>query len=234
MRAYISGCIKAITPFHLPKSTVVFARHPRVAQALYNHQDALKQWAAIKRHAPEAPTYDGHAVASGFHFQCHLSTLERQVISGSSGDTYFPGKGPMWEQFREAWESWCATNHLPGPPRNLEEVFQAMWSQRAQMVASNYKYHNRIVDSVKSKTEGAIWHCEDRQPRAAVCYCPALYRTMLDGTFCNKNVFQEETQDVEGELHKVQKAAKRALQRRYPWAVGFSAPAQRTACICAA
>ena len=89
-----------------------------------------------------------------------------------------------------------------------------MWSQRAQMVAS--KYHNRIVDSVKSKAEGAIWHCEDHQPRAAVCYCPVLYHTMLDGTFCNKNVFQEVTQDFEGELHKVQKAAKRALQRRYP------------------
>ena len=41
---------------------------------------------------------------------------------------------------------------------------------------------------------------------------------MLDGTFCNKTMFQEVTQDFDGELHKVQKAAKRALQRRYPWA----------------
>ena len=62
VRAYISGCIKAIIPFHVPKSTVVFARHPRVAQALYNHHDTLKQWAAkheptfrcaaVKRHPP--------------------------------------------------------------------------------------------------------------------------------------------------------------------------------------
>ena len=51
-----------------------------------------------------------------------------------------------------------------------------------------------------------------------VCYCPALYHNMLGGTFCNKNVFREVTQEFEGELHKVQKAAKRALQRRYPWA----------------
>ena len=48
--------------------------------------------------------------------------------------------------------------------------------------------------------------------------CPVLYRNMLDGTFCNKTVFQEVTQDFDGELNKVQKAAKRALQRRYPWA----------------
>eukprot|EP00439_Symbiodinium_sp_Y106_P078365 s684_g17.t1 len=41
---------------------------------------------------------------------------------------------------------------------------------------------------------------------------------MLDGTFCNKAVFQEATQDFDGELHKVQQAAKPALQRRYPWA----------------
>ena len=50
--------------------------------------------AAVKRHAPEAPTYDGHAVASGFHFKCHLSTLEKQVISGSSGGHVFPWKRP--------------------------------------------------------------------------------------------------------------------------------------------
>ena len=132
----------------------MFARHPRIAQALYNHQDALRQWAAqrepscrceaIKRYAPEAPAYDGHAVASGFHFQRGRSTLERQLISGSSGDTCFPSKAPMWEQFRQARASWCAANDLPGPPRNLEQVFHALWSQHAQTVAS--KYHNRIVD----------------------------------------------------------------------------------------
>ena len=110
--------------FSWTKPTVVFPRHPRVAQALYNRQDALRQWAAkhqpscrceaIKRHAPEAPTYDGQCCRFGFHFQCGLSTLERQVISVSSGDTFFPGKAPMWEQFRQAWASWCATNDLPG------------------------------------------------------------------------------------------------------------------------
>eukprot|EP00439_Symbiodinium_sp_Y106_P077447 s218_g16.t1 len=125
----------------------------------------------------------------------------------------------MWkqsEQFRQAWASWCATNHLPGPPRNLEQVFHAMWAQHAQTLAS--RYQNRIVDTVKSKTAGAIWHCEDHQPRAAVCYCPVLCHNMLDGTFCNKAVFQEVTQDFDGELRKVQQAAKRALQCRYPWA----------------
>ena len=77
--------------------------------------------------------------------------------------------------------------------------------------------HNRIVDSVKSKTAGAIWHCEDHQPRVAACYCPVLYRNMLRGTFCNKAVFQEVTQHfAESYTHKVQQAAQRALQRRYP------------------
>ena len=133
VRAYISGCITAVTPFHVTKPTVVFPRHPRVAQALYNRQDALRQWAAkhqpscrceaIKRHAPEAPTYDGQCCRFGFHFQCGLSTLERQVISVSSGDTFFPGKAPMWEQFRQAWASWCATNDLPGPRGILSRCF---------------------------------------------------------------------------------------------------------------
>ena len=77
----------------------------------------------------------------------------------------------MWEQLRQAWASWCATNHLPGPPRNLEQVFHAMWAQHARTLDS--RYHNRIVDSVKSKTAGAIWHCEDHQPRAAVLLLPS-------------------------------------------------------------
>ena len=96
----------------------------------------------------------------------------------------------------------CHQPQLPGPPRNLEQAFQAMWSQHNKAVAA--KYHSRIVDSVKSKTQGAIWRCEDQpredQPRASVCYCPVLYRNMLDGTFCNKNVFHEVTEDFEGEL----------------------------------
>ena len=49
VRAYISG-LKAVIPFHVAKSTVVFPRHLRIAQALYNHQDALRQWAA--KHQP--------------------------------------------------------------------------------------------------------------------------------------------------------------------------------------
>ena len=92
MRAYISRYIKAVTPFHVPKSTVVFPRRPRIAQALCNHQDAPRQWAAQRE--PSCRCEAGHAVASGFHVQCGLSALEKQVISGSSGDTLFPGKAP--------------------------------------------------------------------------------------------------------------------------------------------
>ena len=225
MRAYI----KAVTPFHVPKSTVVFPRHPHIAQALCNRQDAPRQWAAKRE--PSCRCEAGHAVASGFHFQCGLSTLEKQVISGSSGDTFFPGKAPVWEQFRQAWASCC--NDLPGPPRSLEQVFHAMWSPHAQTVASKYKYHNRIVDNVKSKTEGAIWRCEDHQPRSAVCYCPVLYHNMLGGTLCNKNVFRKWRRIFDGELRKVQKAAKRALQRRYR-SMGFPTQTQSADCLCAA
>ena len=185
MRAYISGCIKAVAPFHVPKFTVVFPRHPRIAQALYNHQDALSQWAAkrqpsclceaIKRHAPEAPIHDGHAVASGFHFQCGLSTLERQVISGSSDDTFFLQKAP------------CGNNSVKpghhGVPLTIYWDLPGILSRCFMRCG-----RNRLK----------CWHCEDHQPRAAVCYCPVLYHSMLDGTFCNKAVFQEVTQYFDG------------------------------------
>ena len=46
---YISACIKAITPLHVPKPSVVFPSHPRIAQALYNHHDVLKQSAEMQK-----------------------------------------------------------------------------------------------------------------------------------------------------------------------------------------
>ena len=45
------------------------------------------------------------------------------------------------------------------------------------------RHHSNVVDSIKYKTQVAIWHCENHQPRAAVCYCPTLCHTMLSGTF---------------------------------------------------
>ena len=41
---------------------------------------------------------------------------------------------------------------------------------------------------------------------------------MLEGTFGNPQVFQEVPRTFEEQIKKVQKAAKRDLQRRYPWA----------------
>ena len=142
----------------------MFARHPRIAQALYNHQDALRQRAAqrepscrceaIKRYAPEAPAYDGHAVASGFHFQRGRSTLERQLISGSSGDTCFPSKAPMWEQF---------PGHYGVPPticRDLPGILNRCFMRCGRNMPKQWLPSTTtglsIVDSVKSKTEGAL------------------------------------------------------------------------------
>ena len=226
MRSYITASIHAVTPFHVPKSTVVFPRHPRVSQALYNHKDALRQWAAgnaptcqcelLQRFAPEAPKFGGHVAASGDQFQRHMSTLERQVLSGSSADTYFPSKPTMWSLFHDAWTSWCRANDLPGPPQQLQATFDIMWAAHHQAAAS--RYHCNLVDAIKVKTKGAIWHCEDHHPRSSICFCPVLYHTMLDGTFCNPSVFQEVKTGFESDLRTVQQAAKRALQRRYPWA----------------
>ena len=77
------------------------------------------------------------------------------------------------------------------------------------------KYHSNAVDNVKYKTQGAVWRSENHQPRAAVCYCPTLYRTMLPGTFGNQNVFQAVDEAIEHQVRDVQTAAKRALQRRH-------------------
>ena len=112
MRAYISECIHAITPFHVPKTTVVFPRHPRIAQALFNHQDASKQWATrkeptckcdlIKKYAPKTPTFCGHVAARGIELTHFLSSLEKQIASGSVTDTFFPDKAQIRTQFLDA------------------------------------------------------------------------------------------------------------------------------------
>ncbi|CAE7275386.1 mettl21a [Symbiodinium sp. CCMP2456] len=163
MRAYISESTHAVTPFHVPKTTVVFPRHPHVAQVLHNHQDALRQWAlrreptckcdVTQNYAPKAPMFGGHIAAKGTEFTNSLSTLEQQIASGSTTDTFFPDKEQLRTQFVEGWSNWCRTNALPGPPRGLNETFQ-----------------------------------------------------------------QEVPRMFEEQLKRVQKAAKRDLQRRYPWA----------------
>ena len=134
----------AITPFHVPKTTVVFPHHPRIAQALFNHQDALKQWAAcqeptckcdiIKKYAPKASTFCGHVAARGIEFTHSLSSLEKQIASGSVTDTFFPDKAQIRTQFLDAWSSWCRTNALPGPPRGLTEVFEQIWEKHLTQV----------------------------------------------------------------------------------------------------
>ena len=42
MRAYITQNIKAVTPFHVPKTSVLLATHPRVSELLFNHKDSLR------------------------------------------------------------------------------------------------------------------------------------------------------------------------------------------------
>ena len=166
MRAYISECIHAITPFHVPKTTVVFPRHPRIAQALFNHQDALKQWAArkeptckcdiIKKYAPKAPTFCGHVAARGIELTHSLSSLEKQIASGSVTDTFFPDKAQIRTQFLDAWSSWCRTNALPGPPRGLTEVFEQIWKKHLTQVQA--RYHREAVDSLRFKTRRHLAH----------------------------------------------------------------------------
>ena len=187
MRAYISECIHAVTPFHVPKTTVVFPRHPRIAQVLLNHQDALKQWAArreptckcdiTRKYAPKAPMFGGHIAARGTEFTKSLSTLEKQIASGSTTDTFFPDKAQLRTQFFEGWSNWCKTNALPGPPRGLAVFFQQVWDKHLTQVRT--MYHREAVDSLKSKTRGAVWHTEDHHPRAAICFCPTLYHPCL-------------------------------------------------------
>ena len=190
MRAYISECIHAVTPFHVPKTTVVFPRHPRIAQVLHNHQDALKQWAArreptckcdiIRKYAPKAPMFGGHIAARGTDFTKSLSTLEMQIASGSTTDTFFPDKAQLRTPFFEGWSNWCKTNALPGPPRGLAVVFQQVWDKHLTVLTQvRTMYHREAVDSLKSKIRGAVWHTEDHHPRAAICFCPTLYHPCL-------------------------------------------------------
>ena len=128
-----------LPPFHVPKTTVVFPRHPRVAQVLHNRQDALKQWAlrreptckcdVTQNYAPKAPMFGGHIAAKGTEFTNSLSTLEQQIASGATTDTFFPDKEQLRTQFVEGWSNWCRTNALPGPPRGLNETFQQVWNK---------------------------------------------------------------------------------------------------------
>ena len=227
VRAHITQNIKAVTPFHVPKTSVLFAKHPSVSQLLFNHKDALRAWAArhppvccwdkLRQWAPDAPVFQGHIAATAEDFTTSaFSTVEKDILNGSMANTFFPKPEQLFEQFNQAWVRWCRANDSPGPPEGIREVFNNLHTKHHQ--AAQGRYRAEAVRSIRTKKNGAIWHCEDHRARQAVCYCPCLYYQALSGTFENPAIFNEPGTSFDQQLRQVQKLAKVALGRRYPWA----------------
>ena len=226
LRDYITQCIRAVTPFHVPKTSLIFPRHPRVGEVVFNPKNAVRQWASahsptcacdvIRQFAPWCSEFEGHVAASGDEFVRKVSHLEQQLLRGSMADTFFPDPHAMQQQFETAMAQWCRQNDLPGPPRDMTGTFQALLGQHLQAVQG--RYSSEVILSIRQKTKGAIWHCEDHHPRKAICYCPVLYHRVLDGTFKKGDVFTQITGNFAEQIDRVQRLAKKALCKRYSWA----------------
>ena len=100
MRTYITQNIRTVTPFHVPKTSVLFAKHPSVSQLLFNHKDALRAWAAkyppvccctqLRQWAPDAPVFHGHIAAAAEDFTSStFSTVEKDILNGSMANNFF-------------------------------------------------------------------------------------------------------------------------------------------------
>ena len=109
--------------------------------------------------------------------------LSAPCLNGSMAKTFFQESEQLFEQFHQAWISWCRANDLPGPPQGLREVFNNLQNKYHQ--AAQGRYRAEAVRSIRTKTKAAIWHCEDHRARQAVCYCPCLCHQALSGTFEN-------------------------------------------------
>ncbi|OLP80747.1 hypothetical protein AK812_SmicGene38798 [Symbiodinium microadriaticum] len=188
MRAYITQNIKAVTPFHVPKTSVVFAKHPCVSQLLFNHKDALLAWAAkhplicccdeLCQWAPDAPVFQGHIAATVEDFTTSaFSTVEKDILNGSMANTFFPESVQLFEQFHQAWISWCRANDLPGPPQGLREVFNNLQNKHHQAAQGHstafasfpqsfakgdvYALITEVQDFLKNSSDDAV-HCRNQ------------------------------------------------------------------------
>ena len=113
---------------------------------------------------------------------CHTRTS----LTALWPTAFFPDAEQMFEQFSQSWQSWCQANDLPGPLEALKQVFARSHAQYQREAQGRYRAE--AIRSIRTKTEAAVWHCEDHRARQAVCNCPCLYHQSLAGTFQNRDI----------------------------------------------
>ena len=201
------------------KSSLVFPRHPRVAQTLFNYEDILAQWAAGHPHAnatsyqcaPEAPMFGEHVAASGHHSCCSFSTLDKEVVSGSTGNTYFPSQRQPRTQVRAAWTDWCRANHPKAYLKSSASAGQGTNSRSTADITAMWLTASGAKHRVPYGTGKTTNHAP--QSVTVLCCTTSCCPARLAIAMCLKR-----SQKILTVRFRTFQRQQSALQRRYSWA----------------
>ena len=226
MRQFITANRPSLIPFHVPRTTVVFGKNPKLHQSLFTHKLALRSWARgetppcmcslIARFAPDAQTFAGHLAASGDQMNRHLPPIAQRILRSNMNNAFFPNRERAFEAFEKGVRRWLFRHHLPQQVCGIAEIFSELWDSHLQEVGA--RFHHGVLHALKATTKGLVWHCEDHHAHRALCYCPQLYHDMLTNTFVHSDIFAPVEGPIAEYIHGNYREATARFRKRYPWA----------------
>ena len=226
LRLFLSHSPGLFLPFYVPKTTLVFAKNPKVFELLHTHKRALRTWASgdkptclcreMQQLFKVTPEFGGHCAVSGQEAVRAFPGTAAKMLSGSTNSAVFPRKEKAAEVFEKGIRRWLFRHNISQNVTGVLRVLKHLWQHHEQFKLNRFDYGK--ISSIHKMTSGMIWHCEDHHPNRAMVYCPALYHDMLTKTFLASDIFQEVSQGVANLLHDQREDAQKRFRKTYPWA----------------
>jgi hypothetical protein len=226
MREYIRAEIHSTVPFHVPKTTVVFGRHRRVSETIFNFRKHTEDWAKgtdpacqcclLRKYAPDSDVFDGYIVAKGSDLRHHLQPMQLQILQGSTKNTFFPAKHIMRKTFMMCFQRWARNNSLPTTFVNLDKLFEEEWRAHSAATQDVFTFHD--LQKIRQLLGDCVWHIEDHCSTAFRAYCPVIYHRALQGTFCTSSAFEAVPTSITALYHDFYYYARKLFKSRYAWA----------------
>ena len=147
-----------VTPFHVPRTTVVFKAHRKFQQYLFSHKQALEDWArgihpcaaaivcedCVCEDLPRKHKKLGERYAAlGSRFSVGFKAVEQCLLAGTMGNMLFPDRQEMSERLTRA-SSLGRQNQLPTDLTRIPGVFEHLWQIQV------YTYEPMDVRSVRN------------------------------------------------------------------------------------
>ena len=129
-------------PFYAPKTTLVFAKNPKVFELLHTHKRALRTWASgdkptclcseMQQLFKVTPDVGGHCAVSGQEAARAFPGTAAKMLSGSTNSAVFPRKEKAAEVFEKGIRRWLFRHNINQNVTGILRVFEHLWQHHEQ------------------------------------------------------------------------------------------------------